>query len=258
MQMDRRTQAGDAPGTSADFEQFLLAGGCASQLADTRARYFMPPPPSALGLPPFAQQMLDVLVGSIAKVATMLIRAHTVEEHRRLLSTHWNEYTGTVDALHVVLALVLSVDRVAAIASLFETSVMADLIKAAEGARGVSDPAVVDEIRFARSTYLAAAQLGERISGMPSPRDPSMDHLLCCRFRAAACMHLLGLLCILGAPADPETTEIGVRGAFDLLRQGALCAYASVREALDLRVAPETIGEPLPFDDEDAALAGAP
>jgi hypothetical protein len=128
----------------------------------------------------------------------------------------------------------------------------------ADAARKIGGEKTADEVAFSMETYASAMRIISRFSSLPSPSDTDGDQGQADRFNYGSTLHTLGT-CMVAAVATGTTraTPVGISAAFEILRGGAVDAYIAARTALSLRQPPSvpSIDEPLPFDDEDIALA---
>ena len=85
------------------------------------------------------------------------------------------------------------------------------------------------------------------------------DQRLAGQFNFGSTLYSLGACMITACAHDKiRATSIAIDVSFELLRGGAIDAYVAARSALSLRQPEEELcDDPLPFDEEDIALAGA-
>lgn len=102
-----------------------------------------------------------------------------------------------------------------------------------------------DELDFVFATFERALGLGARLPALP----PDAPREVFSRDVELAGEHIAHAAAFRAALLEPEPPV-------EVLRASALGAYAAVRHAHELRKPLAEPGEPLPFDDEDRALAG--
>lgn len=117
-----------------------------------------------------------------------------------------------------------------------------------------------EEIAFCMGTYARALRLVRKVDRELRPGvDPGTDRDCAGRFRGASTLHWFGMvgLCYAIADRGNRVTGPGVAFAFDALRQGALDAYRSIRQAVDLRISPNVDAPSISSDgwDFDHAIA---
>lgn len=96
-----------------------------------------------------------------------------------------------------------------------------------------------DEITFLLSTFEGAVEVAASIGGEPPASGIVRDRELRGRFAVACHFYSLGLILLRAAPFVSGRTEAGLHLALELVRIGAVHSYAHIREAWELRRAPE-------------------
>jgi hypothetical protein len=249
-------------------EEYELREGALRELSreftDVAPKYV---PPLALSeaeitsrVPKTMHGVVKMLVeGVIEEVVAPALRAPTRADWTKFVRGHWHEFHETVSTLHVILARASSEERAALTADSLAHERIAALERAA---RTVSGRRAAGEARFCGETYLRAVRLIPRVTAAQGLTEPEMvreDRRHAFAFASAASMHVFGVVSVLIAATDAASaTPSGLQGAFDLLRVGALDAYAAVRGAIDLRYGdPDDAyaDEPTATDDEDRLLA---
>lgn len=245
------------------YEEYVLSGSVLRDLslAETPARYSPPPaliePQEPSTIPESTQAVVKMLLSSVvASVVRPALRAQTRDEFLSVVRAHWHEFFETTTALHVVVARAGSEERAAFVADSVAQRGIASLVRAA---RDLSGEAAAGEARFCAETYLRALRIIPALEGATlPPATAKEDRAHAFRFASAAAMHLFGILAIHEAGRGADAEPSGIRGAFELLRAGALDSYVAVRSAMALRH-PEPIDDESeePFDTEplDHALA---
>jgi len=184
---------------------------------------------------------VDHLVRSmLTRLAIPLLQTGSDEEQTQLLTDRWQEFYQTANALVVVVRQAENLPRADASARLEEAA------SRLRGDRGRRDA------RFAILTRESARRLANRFSTMrlPDPAQIPADWELYEHFADGSAMDLLGCLMILVAPTVRPTSN-GISCAFELLRQGSLLTYVSVRGAYELRRPPREQVVELPYGPDD-------
>jgi hypothetical protein len=180
------------------------------------------------------------------------LSAETREEFFTGLNRIWHTFHTTVSALSVLF-------RTTPAGIAIVKRVELDGVNLAADAAKISGADAAEEIEFCERTYQSAVRITRRFSGLPDAKDVETDRKFCGKFNFGSSMHALGA-CMITAIADDKAraTAVGITGAFELFRMGAVEAYVAARSALELRKPEETVSDdPLPFDDEDVDLASA-
>ncbi len=123
-------------------------------------------------------------------------------------------------------------------------------------AQSIAGELAAEEVRFSIATLDRALRLRSKLAADQPPRDAERDRELARIFSAHVLLHQLGILALTAVGTGAPATEAAITASFELLRGGALRAFAAVREAIALRTPDPDIGEIAPFDAEDALLAG--
>jgi len=115
-----------------------------------------------------------------------------------------------------------------------------------------------EEILFDVATFRRAMNLRKKLEPQNPPSDPARDKILSGQYLVQSAFHQIGCAALLAIGSGVKPTPPAVTTTFELTRGGALRTYAAVREAIGLRAAGRTdvMEDRLPFDQEDAALAG--
>jgi hypothetical protein len=187
------------------------------------------------------------------------VRTGTADGYLNFLQNCWPNFVETLHALHVVIARSTSEKHAEEVARRTTEDAVAYLCKVGHQLAGSS---ASDELEFAAKTYLASITTIERFHTMP-PRDRNEDRQFAETFAANAALHLFGVFSLFAVSAGVPTSRAVIDLAFQLVRNGALRAYASARGALKLRLpddqptGEEGVFDGAYFDQDDFALADA-
>jgi len=252
------------------FEQFLFCGGApdAFDLRDAPslslfggyAGSYAPPiamhaEGSARASSEIVPALLSLARKMVGTVVLPLLRAQTREDFFKILASRWNEFRSALEATRTLLANASSEEVARALAEREAEANVGDLTTIAEKLGG---PDAAEEVRFVTQTYRSALRIVDRFGSEERLTEDVAKHdrSLCAQFSTSASVHQLGGFLLLTASVE-RPTNVGIDGAFELLRWGAVDAYAAAREAYQLRHPPQQFTEFLPFDDDDLALADA-
>jgi hypothetical protein len=216
---------------------------------------FRTPTEGPASVSPSFGEVIQILFGQLrTDVLRPLLTAATRDELFADFAERWAKYVSLSNALNTLVSNASTTQAFAA------QSVESSIGFISSCAATLGGPAAAEEVRFAAETYLAAIRLTARISGLGAATNLEEDWHHWKNFTMRSALHNLGaaMLCEAGTSGQ-RASAVGLEVAFEFFRGGALDAYVAARSAVALREPNETVSEePLPFDDEDYALASAP
>jgi len=240
-----------------EFEKYLHA----QQSLQAGVRPFVPVVVRSqeIGLRPRSEisSVLDLLVQRVDnEILHPLLRAESTHELEAILGSALGEFIELMRTLGHLLTLDSSVDNVMAMAEGTAERAIKDLCERVHRFAGSS---AADEVRFAAETYAAALHAARRVVALvrtvPEERERE-SRPLASAFQVGAALHQMGALLLTELANGYHGTDASISFAFDALRGGAIHAYAAAREAETLLAGKEEENlSPLPFDDDDFALA---
>lgn len=239
--MEKTTQVSE----QREYAEYLYSRGGATGMALRAApvRYVPPMPPTAMQgadliaerVPAGHSAMVRTLRESIKReVVVPILGGATREECLELVGATWHSFCETLRALHVLIARASSERKAIELADQATQDAYESIRRAA---RGLVGPAGEHEADFALSTYESARAIavGALSRAMAPAEAHGRDSQLARTFNDSAAFHMLGCMLITVAAEGGRHSKESVSVAFELLRGGALEAYAAVREAYDLR-----------------------
>lgn len=179
------------------------------------------------------------------------VASSTTEAFFALIAAHWRDFKQTADTIQTIVRSSVTAQRRARHAQQGEIALGAKIHSAV---RTLGEDAS-EEVAFCQETYHSATTIASGFSTQVREEDRAADRKLCRAFHEGAELHLLGSLMLLEAETSAERTKVAVRASLEVLRQGALQAYAAAREAQELRNSDEPQADDLPWDEEDARLS---
>lgn len=160
------------------------------------------------------------------------VRTGTADGYLNFLQNCWPNFVETLHALHVVIARSTSEKHAEDVARRSTEEAVVYLCTVAHQLAGA---AASDELEFAAKTYLAAITTIERFHSMP-PRDRNEDRQFAATFAASAALHLFAVFSLTAVAEGVPTSRAVIDQSLQLVRNGALRAYAAARGALKLRL----------------------
>ena len=185
------------------------------------------------------------------EVIVPVLAAGTRDECLQIVGATWHSFCETLRSLHVLIARASSERRAIELAGM-ASHYAADRIRLAS--QGLAGPAGEHEADFALSTYDSARLIVTRYLIQPNPPPAeearARDKTLARAFNDSAAFHVLGnmLIDIAASERDARYSKESISVAFELMRGGAIEAYAAAREAYGLRTGN---GEADPTSDDD-------
>ncbi len=233
-----------------DFEavvrQMLLAEPAPAQIPPHCFR-----PVTSRTLPKTPADMLELLLEKVrASMIAPALRSATRERYMQIVGSQWREFLETSEAMRVIL------QSTAPFAMEADAAEFVRILT--EAARSLAGDIAAEEVEFDLATCERAFAVAEKLPNSMSSSEEGRRVLR--EFRTHIFLHGFGSLAILSANQEPRLTQAGITTSFELLRGGALHAYAIARSAQielsDNDQASESFEE-LPFDDEDMRLVAA-
>lgn len=224
-----------------DISRFVIAESSLALLEDEEALFIRVRP---------SETAVEILGRALEQeIAIPLLAASTREEFVDRLVDCMGPFTETRAAFRVL-------QRQGAVEFMSVDDAIARIRCRVEKIGGES---MADEYDFAASTFHRAISLARDIErGSLGEEQRQRDLELIQAFGVYRDIFQCSQYVLYAASERDRTddVQVAVTTAVELIRGAALNAYGAARGRIELRKPPEKILEPLPFDDEDAWLAG--
>lgn len=184
----------------------------------------------------------------LSKVIRPALSADTSEEFAEIVTEQFGMFLETMQAVRVLAQGASPRANGGSAADYDEMLITA--------ARRVSGEQGADEARFIAETFTRTMRLLAKCSEAEST-DVEAEGKALAQLQVHCGMHFVGTLAIFEASSGFHATAPAIAMAFEYARGSALRAYGNARTLVMLRVPPpEPQPELMPFDSEDAYLAG--